>query len=324
MAIDNSAFTYPDRSSYPLISILVPSYNHERYVIDCLDSIFNLKYPRLELLVSDDRSQDGTFHLAEQWARDHADRFEHALVVRQDKNLGLAGNLQFLFDSAKGVYLACIASDDMFVESAMARRVEFLQKNPGLDAIFGNAQYISESGGVIREEFISRRRAKIFLKLSRRKLLAAQLVLDWLVPGPVLLIRKTAVCENGSVGRLPDGLKAEDVYIYLRLAALGKLGFMNCVVAKYRRAPGSMTKEFARFNQGLQVLVMSYEMNKHLMSGFNRVALNNKLSRCKLQLNREGAAFYHVRAFILRAITAQLKAALYLWPAPIRDFRSQA
>lgn len=212
----------------------------------------------------------------------------------------------------------------MFVESAMARRVEFLQKNPGLDAIFGNAQYISESGGVIREEFISRRRAKIFLKLSRRKLLAAQLVLDWLVPGPVLLIRKTAVCENGSVGRLPDGLKAEDVYIYLRLAALGKLGFMNCVVAKYRRAPGSMTKEFARFNQGLQVLVMSYEMNKHLMSGFNRVALNNKLSRCKLQLNREGAAFYHVRAFILRAITAQLKAALYLWPAPIRDFRSQA
>jgi hypothetical protein len=96
------------------------------------------------------------------------------------------------------------------------------------------------------------------------------------------------------------------------------------VVAKYRRAPGSMTKELARFDQGLQVLVTSYEMNKHLMKGFNRVALNNKLSRCRLQLNREDAAFYNVRAFFLRAITALLKAAIYLWPAPIRKLRKQA
>jgi glycosyltransferase involved in cell wall biosynthesis len=323
MAIDNGALSSPDGTSYPLVSVLVPSYNHEKYVTDCLDSIYNLSYPRLELLVSDDCSQDGTFRLAEQWAHDHADRFERTLIMRQDKNLGIAGNLQYLFDRAKGVYLAYIASDDMFVESAIARRVEFLQQNQNLDGIFGNAQYISESGAVIQEEFISRRRAKIFLKLSSRKLLAAQLVLDWLTPGPVMMIRKAAVCENGSVGRLPDSLKAEDVYIYLRLAAGGKLGFTDCVVAKYRRAPGSMTKELARFDRGLQVLVTSYEMNKHLMKGFNRVALNNKLSRCRLQLNREDAAFYRVRAFILRAITAQLKAAIYLWPAPIRELRKQ-
>lgn len=84
---ENSIHSDPKRTQDPLVSILVPSYNHEKYIIECLDSIHNLDYPRLELLISDDCSQDDTFRLAEQWAQNHADGFERTLVVRQKNYL---------------------------------------------------------------------------------------------------------------------------------------------------------------------------------------------------------------------------------------------
>jgi len=315
--IANSTHSDPKRTQEPLVSILVPSYNHEKYILECLDSIDNLDYPRLELLVSDDCSHDDTFRLADQWARDHTDRFERTLVVRQDKNLGITGNLQYLFDSAQGAYLVCIASDDMFVESAIGARVQMLETNPNIDAIFGNAQFISESGSLIQNEFIPKRNAKMLLKLSSRKLLAAQLILTFRAPGPILMIRKEAVCENGNLGRLPENMEVEDVYIYLRLAALGRLAFTDSVVAKYRRTTNGMTRNLSMGGQG--ALVEGYKMTRHLMKGFNRIVLDNRLSRYTLEWDKENASFYKVRAFILRSITAQLKAIMYITCVLLRE-----
>ena len=323
MVIGNDAFSPTGGTPHPLVSVLVPAYNHEKYVIDCLDSIYNLSYPKLELLVSDDGSQDGTFLLAKQWAREHAHRFERALVVKQSANLGIAGNLQYLFDHAQGEYLAYIASDDLFVESAIAGRVTLFEKNRNIDGIFGNAQYISETGAVIRDEYLTARNAKVFSKLSTRKLLAAQLILNWPVAGPSMMIRKNAVCEGGTVGRLPSQLVVEDVYIYLRLAASGKLGFIDCVVAKYRNTPGSMGEDLGVFNKAIEALVDIYKMNRHLMKGFNRIVFDHRLSRYMLKLRSDGNALYYVKSFILRMITAQLKIALFLVCVSIRKPKLQ-
>jgi alpha-1,3-rhamnosyltransferase len=319
--VDSSTLSYQDEKQIPLVSILVPSYNHEQYILECLESIRNLDYPRLELLVSDDCSQDDTFPLAEEWAYKHADRFERTLVVRQDKNLGIVGNLQYLFDNAQGLYLAYIASDDMFVESAITNRVDTLQKTPGIDAIFGDSQDISESGDVVRQRCISKQTRYLLLKLSSRKLLAASLVLNWPGPGPVMMIRKNAVTDSGSLGRFPVGLKAEDQYLYLRLAALGKLAYTDCVVARYRRSPSSLAQELFRSNKLIQLAVHSYRLNRPMMKGFNRIALDNRLSRYLLQLNTHDSAFDYFRSSVLRMITGQLKFILSLMCLFMREPR---
>ena len=294
---DNAVLSSKDYSK-PLVSILVPSYNHERYVIECLESIKGLDYDKLELIVSDDCSSDGTFALVEDWAGTNGCRFQRTLVVRQEKNLGIVGNLRFLFNSARGDYLAYIASDDMFMKSAISCRVEIFQKNRNIDAVFGNAQNISVDGAVINKEHIPKRIAR---ELLSSKLLLASLLLKFSAAGPAMMLRREAVLEKGSLGPLPIDLRIEDLYIYIRMASRGKLRFVNSVVSKYRSGPGGLCKSL-----GSRVLmeqyVQAYELNRRLVSGFDRFVLESRLARYKVELNKNDIAFYRLRVFVLQLV----------------------
>lgn len=288
----------------PLVSVLVTSFNQEKYLVECLDSVKSLTYWRLELIVSDDCSKDGTFALAEQWVQKNAARFERTLVVRQPKNLGIVGNFQFLFSNARGDYLAYIACDDVFLETAIESRLKILRENRGIDAVFGNAQLISSSGSIIQEEFISKLHARM---LTSGILLVSNLLLDWKVPGPAMMLRREATLENGSLGFLPADLKAEDRYIYVRLAARGKLRFVNEVVAKYRLVPGSGSRSLTSSDDHSRIMQADM-MNRHLISGFNRIVLEVRLARNALEVERGSALFYRIRVFLLRCVNALMRA----------------
>ena len=298
-----------ERNSWPLVSILVPSYNHEKYVIECLESIRHLNYSRLELLVSDDCSLDSTFSLAEQWAQGNAARFERTLVVRQEKNVGIVKNLQFLFDSARGDYLAYIASDDAFVESAMPGRVIALQNNPNIDAIFGNAQLISESGSVLEERGISKRFAR---ELSLSRLLVPSLILTSFVPGPVMMLRREAVLEGGSLGPLPDDLRTEDWYIYFRMAIRGKLRYLNEVVAKYRVMPNSLSRSPSQYKSMIEAVLHVDSIFRYLLTGFNRLLIETRIARWKLELTPDNTVAHRIRKLLLRYAVLVQKSLLFV------------
>lgn len=292
-----------------LVSILVPSYNHERYVIECLESIKSLNYKRLELILSDDCSRDSTYLLAEQWAQKNTDRFERTLIVRQEKNLGITKNLQFLFDRTEGDYLAYIASDDSFVESAIAFRVKLFQENPNLDAVFGNAQLISDSSAILKERFIPDWIAR---ELTSKRLLVPSLLLNWRVPGPVMMLRRTAVLNGGSLGILPTDLKGEDKYIYLRLASSGKLRFENVIVAKYRMVQDSMSRTPSMSRAVLEYNVSSDKRNMYLLSGVNRYVAKARIARYQLELSKENVAFYELKKLVLRCLVTQFRGVLFV------------
>jgi len=294
-------------SQFPLVSILVPSYNHDPYVIDCLESIKHLSYQRLELIVSDDCSNDQTFEVAQEWVQRNSNRFERCLVVRQNKNVGLLSNLQYLFDDAHGVYLAYIASDDVFIESAISERVNIMEQDPDVDAVFGNAQAISVDGTLLQEEYIPRR---IQRELASRKLMVVSLLLQFRLPGPVMMLRKNAVLEGGSLGKLPLDLHSEDIYIFTRLASLGKLRYSGSVVAKYRIAvPGGMNWTYS--SRHLEQFIKSYEKNRHLLTGFNRFVLNCRTARYKAELANGKGFFSMVRLIALRSVLLLMRTVVF-------------
>jgi cellulose synthase/poly-beta-1,6-N-acetylglucosamine synthase-like glycosyltransferase len=292
----------------PLVTILVPSYNHEKYVVDCLDSIRDISYPRLELIVSDDCSLDATFARADQWVKGNTGRFERALVVRQDRNVGIVRNLQYLFNQAQGDYLAYIASDDMFVPSAITCRVQMLQDNPHIDALFGNAQLVSSSGKVLEQRCIPQWIAREF---DSPGLLVSSLILNWRPPGPVMMLRRQAVLENGSLGLLPDDLSGEDKYIYVRLAARGKLRFIDMVVAQYRVVEDSLSRAPSLQPRVLDYHLRSDQKNRPLLSGFNRWAIEARMARVVLDLNKADVSFYEIRKLCLRCLIMPLKMTLF-------------
>jgi glycosyltransferase involved in cell wall biosynthesis len=297
----------PGKDPEPLVSILVLAYNNEPYVVECLESIKKLNYKRLELIVSDDCSRDNTFKLTEEWAKRNADRFERTVVVRQEKNLGIVGNLQFLFDSAHGDYLAYIASDDVFVETAIECRLKVLLENRNIDAVFGNAELISSSGSVLKEKFIPERIAR---QLSASKLLLSSLLINWCVPGPVMLLRREATLEGGSLGPLPQDLEGEDRYIYVRLAVRNRLRFTDVVVAKWRFVPGSSSNPIDGSHPTYKYVLASDKKMRKALGGFNRLLLETKIATIEADLSKNSAIIYLARKAFFRLVTIQLRTVL--------------
>lgn len=312
--------------SEPLISVLIPSYNHAKYVIECLESIKNSDHGRIELIVSDDRSSDGTYDLASDWVHRNQGRFERALAIQQPQNLGIVGNLQFLFDQAHGKYLVYLASDDALVPLGITARLNMLEARPDLDAVFGNSQLIDVSGAVLRDPFVPPGVARAF---QSPQLLPCALLRHWGLGGPVMMLRREAVLSDGSLGRLPETLKFEDRYIFIRLAALGKLAFLNTVVAKYRVVANSLSRSPSFSQVEVHGLIDSDRRNRPLLFGIDRLFLDAVIAKNLAELKRTPNALYRLRRLFWKLTLAGAWRILYTARAcgdarrkfPIRRFQ---
>src|SRR5688572_17565849 len=108
------------------VSICIPSYNHSRYIKDCLLSIFNQTLQPLELIVIDDGSTDNSPEIIKDVLSGCP--FEAELIVRE--NRGLQVTLNQGLEIAKGEFFAVIASDDIWLPNFLKHGVSQLQKRP--------------------------------------------------------------------------------------------------------------------------------------------------------------------------------------------------
>ena len=99
----------------PLVSVLMPAYNHEAYVRAAVESVLGQAYPELELIVIDDASQDGTWEVL-QSLKDARLRLK-----RHEANQGAHATLNEALGMAQGEYVAIINSDDVFATNRIDR-----------------------------------------------------------------------------------------------------------------------------------------------------------------------------------------------------------
>jgi glycosyltransferase involved in cell wall biosynthesis len=105
----------------PLVSIVVPSYCHEDFVLECLESIHDQSHPAVELVVVDDVSDDRTFERCEALLSTRfARRFENTVLLRNERNLGAHATINRGIAASHGSHVAVINSDDRF----RPRRIE--------------------------------------------------------------------------------------------------------------------------------------------------------------------------------------------------------
>ncbi|MDR2259829.1 MAG: glycosyltransferase [Azoarcus sp.] len=109
--------------SSPLISIVIPSYNHAPYVAEAVASALAQDVP-LEVVVRDDASSD------ESWRVLREMRDARLRIVRNDANLGAHATLHAALDEARGDYLAILDSDDRYAPQRLARCLALLRDGP--------------------------------------------------------------------------------------------------------------------------------------------------------------------------------------------------
>ena len=113
--------------SAPLVSIITPTYNHEKYIGDCIRSAQDQTYTNWEMIIVDDGSTDNTFTIA-QIAAASDDRIK----VFTQKNVGifrLGETYNFAFAQSKGEYIAVLEGDDVWLPEKLQWQVETMETN---------------------------------------------------------------------------------------------------------------------------------------------------------------------------------------------------
>ncbi|HEX2864778.1 MAG TPA: glycosyltransferase, partial [Deinococcales bacterium] len=238
----------------PSVEVLIPVYNHERFVAGCLESVRQLDYRPLRVGIIDDGSSDASARTVEDWLAAHPDLAARA-TFQSRPNRGLAATLNELVARSSGDLLVLLASDDRLLPDGIAPRVKALQAHPDWLAVFADCQVIGLDGRVLAKSSVAwyggRPRA-----LASRKLIAAEMMRQWSAAGPGIMLRRAAFDPRLGVGPYDENLQAEDVDLYLRLLARHALGFIPNVVAQYRWQPdalkGQRWKDIAAENHAVR------------------------------------------------------------------------
>lgn len=106
----------------PLISVIIPSYNHERFIKECVDSVLEQTYENFELIIIDDGSKDETADIL----KSYKDNRIH-LVFQE--NAGAHNAINRGLSLAKGEYLTILNSDDVYMKNRLELIMEYLLKN---------------------------------------------------------------------------------------------------------------------------------------------------------------------------------------------------
>lgn len=213
----------------PLVSILIPAFNHERFIDRCLDSVLEDPYPAKELVIIDDGSTDGTAGRIEAWVSRHR-REIPVEYVRRD-NRGIAATLNELAARARGEFLRLGASDDYLLPGGLDAQVAYLLAQPRKWAVIGDSVVVDQDDRKLHESGMRD------LHHADKRLYASDdgirlaVITQWAVGGPVALVRKRAL---ETVAGWSESLRIDDWDFFLRLAAHDAIGFIDVNVCAYR------------------------------------------------------------------------------------------
>jgi glycosyltransferase involved in cell wall biosynthesis len=132
----------------PRVSVIIPSYNHEKYVAEAIQSVLDQSYQDFEIVITDDGSNDNTVDVIKQFTDSRIKLFVF------DKNLGASIATNHCIKNSTGEFVALLNSDDVWLPNKLEKQVQFLDKHPDIGAVFSYSEFIDENSQLfIKEHF---------------------------------------------------------------------------------------------------------------------------------------------------------------------------
>lgn len=229
-----------------LVSVLIPAYNHEKYVQETIQSVIEQTYENIELIIIDDGSKDNTWQKIQEMKEVCEKRFTR-IHFETKKNEGICTTLNKLLSLANGEYVGIIASDDKYKPMLIEKELDFLSKNPDYvlctcddeimdtnsqicywDKKRNNVYNISEAVYKTFGELQKKTNKNINFNSEQYGTYSSLYIRNYLTNGK--LIRKSII---NKIGNCPDGV-FEDWWLVLQLSKYGKFKYLDEVLFSYR------------------------------------------------------------------------------------------
>ncbi len=128
------------------VSACIIAYNHENYIIDCLEGALSQKVNfDYEIVIGEDKSTDATLKICEEYASRYPDKIR---LIKRDVNLGMIGNWVDTIKSCKGIYIAICEGDDYWTDPLkLQKQVSFLEANPEFGLVHTDSSAYNQFNG---------------------------------------------------------------------------------------------------------------------------------------------------------------------------------
>jgi len=196
----------------PLVSIVIPAYNHAGYLDEAIESVLSQEYPNIELIAIDDGSTDNT--------REVLEKYTGRFHWETQENMGQANTLNKGWNMSKGEILAYLSPDDVLLPDAVGTSVKYLLANPDVVLTYCDYYLIDANSKVVR-------------RVSAPDFDYREMVVKCVCPpGPGAFFRRSGFA---AAGLWESSLKLSPDYEYwLRFGLQGRFLRMPEVLAKFR------------------------------------------------------------------------------------------
>ena len=237
-----------DERNKPLVTVIMPSYNHGKYVRQAVESIFAETYRPLELVVVDDASSDDSPQILKALQKDAPIPFQLELC---GQNQGAPTVLNRCLELARGELISLCASDDMHIPGGMEKLVELLIGDENVQVAYGNG-WVME-GETLTESQMHNEASLAFMNSTPQDALEMMLTGSfpmWFQTGISRASMVRAVGGWNAERKADDGPRARRVYRYLSEHDLAH-AYADVPFYVYRKHESNLHKDAARMREHL-------------------------------------------------------------------------
>lgn len=211
----------------PVVSVLMPVYNAEKYVAEAVESILSQTFGDFEFLIINDGSSDSSLAILKRYSKK-----DQRLRLLSRPHTGLVVALNEILQLARGKYLARMDSDDVALPERFRLQVAFLESEPDVVCVGGAHELIDDKGRLL---------TRLEMPESNNEIQQLALAGHVTINHPSAMIRRTSLIEVGGYDEAM--LPAEDLDLWLRLGEVGALANLKDTVLKYRMHTKSVSEQ---------------------------------------------------------------------------------
>ena len=248
-----------------LVSIVLPTYNGEKYLSESIESVINQTYKNWELIIVNDCSTDGTLEIIKKYT----EKDERIKFITNEINSKLPQSLNNGFKLAKGNFYTWTSDDNYYDPKAIEQMVNYLILNPDKAMVYADFYNLDE---------ISNKKEKaVLLPVTPQNMLDSNCI------GACFMYRKSIAEKVGEYDT--SKFLVEDYDYWLRIMLAGKIGHIPQILYTYRIHNSSLTgKRHREVSKKAELLRSSYyskykekfgdeisDVNKHKISFLNKI-----------------------------------------------------
>lgn len=227
-----------------LVTVAIPSYNHEKYIEEAVRSVFKSLHKNIEIIAIDDGSTDNSPQILERLSRE----FNFKFISRE--NRGLTRTLNEALSLSNGKYFFHIGSDDTIEPLKISDCIEHMEKNSEYGLCYGRMFKLIEDKNILTEQKVRKiRRGWVFDELLKHDFIPL-----------ISYFAKTDVLKE--VGGFDENMWLEDWDMWLRVAEKYQIGYLDKPLGTWRIHETNNSKKLLKMVEAEDLTMKKWENHK--------------------------------------------------------------